>query len=74
MVWFQASLALEQHEEVIMTTGKLIKIDRGNIDALALRAEAYYRIGEVERMRGSGSGSGSGLGSGIGSGLGSGLG
>ena len=38
---------MEQHEEVIMVTGRLIKLDRGNIDALALRAEAYYKIGEV---------------------------
>ena len=44
----QASLKLGQHEEVIMQTGRLIKIDRGNLDALATRAQAYYAIGEVD--------------------------
>jgi len=43
-----ASLKLGQHEEVIMQTGRLIKIDRGNLEALAIRAQAYYAIGEVD--------------------------
>jgi len=44
----RASLALHNNEQVIMDTGKLIKMDRSNIPALALRARAYYQIGELD--------------------------
>lgn len=44
----RASLHMGQSEQVIVDTGRLIKLDRGNIDALAIRAEAYYKIGELE--------------------------
>merc|ERR1712216_344444 len=44
----RASLALNNNEQVIVDTGRLIKLDRGNIAALVLRAQAYYQVGELD--------------------------
>merc|ERR1712216_78160 len=44
----RASLALNNNEQVIVDTGRLIKLDRGNIAALVLRAQAYYQVGEMD--------------------------
>lgn len=44
----QLLLRVGEHEQAVVEGGKLIKLDRNNLEALGLRAEAFYRMGDVE--------------------------
>jgi tetratricopeptide (TPR) repeat protein len=44
----KVNLELGNYEQVIVDSGRAIKIDRDNLSAYAIRAEAYYKIGELD--------------------------
>ena len=44
----QVRLKLGKFWEVLADSGKALKLDEGNLDALYIRASAYYRIGDHE--------------------------
>lgn len=44
----QMRLRLGKYWEVLADSGKVLKLDEGNLDALYIRAGAYYRLGDHE--------------------------
>jgi len=44
----QLLLLVGEHEQAVVEGGKLIKLNRHSTEALGLRAEAFYQLGDVE--------------------------
>ena len=44
----QLLLRVAEYEQAVVDGGKLIKLNRHNVDALGLRAQAFYLLGDLE--------------------------